>query len=182
MVRDGGTPVIENKVSGLFQGPVDHNAGSVVNAVYDTTSPGNFALIGDSVFIQSPPNDGLLPEVNFIFGTGLLFYGVVVGGDQDGIYPETGDDFVFDVDDPAIVALSGDTVRVCTQGRCIAGLDNDGISYNVGDPLKAADGGQLVLATSGSLVVARALQQLDAVGGFSIGFIAVDIQREGILP
>jgi len=169
----------ENKFFGLFQGPVDHNASSVINAIFDVVITTRVAIIGEAVFwrrFTSQP-DEILPQVLRV-GVENSFYGIIVGGDQDGIYPRTGDDF-FLVD--TIAALPGGNVRVCTQGRCIAFVDNQGQSYNVGDPLMARNG-HLIPATTGDLVVARALQKLDAVGIESFAFIAVDVQREGILP
>jgi len=177
--------VSENKFFGLWQGPIDHDASTVINAIYDTTDPTNFAVMGDSVFIQTS-NDKLLPEVNFVGSTQqeFLFYGILVGGDKDGIYPTAGDTPFASSDTDFTIAFSGDTVRVCTQGRCVAAIDNEVTSYNVGDPLKAERGGDLRKATSGSLVVARALQKLDATFDSNrlFSYMAVDIQREGILP
>ena len=87
---------------------------------------------------------------------------------------------------PQLVATSGDAVRVCTQGRCIATVQtqaSDGGAIAIGDPLTASAGGTLVIAdASGDLVVARALQSapLD-LGSGNVSYIAVDVQREGFL-
>jgi len=99
--------VSENKFFGLWQGPIDHKASSVINAIYDTTDPTNFAIIGDSAFIQS--SNGLLPEVNFVstIPEEFLFYGILVGGDTDGIYPVKGESILIDNDGPEVIAFSG---------------------------------------------------------------------------
>ncbi len=108
--------ISENKFFGLWQGPVDHNASSVVNAIYDTSDPVNFAVIGCTVFIQTS-SKGLLPEVNFIdnMAQEFLFYGILVGGDIDGIYQVSGGTLLTNDEGPDVVALSGDGVKVCTQ-------------------------------------------------------------------
>ncbi len=178
--------VINNKFQGLWQGSVDHKASSVINAIYDTTDPDNFALIGDAVFIQSPTNNEILPEVNVVVTSPqrLLFYGIIVGGDKEGIYPSTGDTVTFDLNSTELVALPGETVRVCTQGRCIARVATQVTfgAINVGNPLSPRSGGELIQSFSGEPVVARAVQDEPINPAAGVSFIAVDIHREGILP
>jgi len=178
--------VINNKFQGLWQGPVDRKSSSVINAIYDTTDPDNFALIGDAVFIQPPTNDEILPEVNVVATSPqrLLFYGIIVGGDKEGIYPSTGDTITFDINSAQLVGLPGDTIRVCTQGRCIARVATQ-VSFgaiNVGDPLSPRGVGELILSFSGEPVVARAVQDEPINPSGGVSFITVDIQREGIFP
>jgi len=182
--------VTDNKVKGLAQGPIKNfNASRVVNAIYDSNPGGFVALIGCPVFVQPPAgNDAalhILPEVNSVVSSSDGFFGILVGGVNKGIYPPTG---VFLPLDPeltsiSLVAAPGGTVRVCTQGICIANVNTQFDSYDIGDPLKAEDS-HLFPASSGAQVVARVLQPL--VGGSgevgSFAFIAVDVQREGILP
>ncbi len=160
-----------NFYSGLFRGPIDHNASSVINAV---ANDGIF--VGESVELSTstlPPSE-LLPRVESHGGMG--FYGVAVGGDADGVYADS--------DTPTAAneaASAGEGVVVVTQGRCLALVDGDGGEILIGSPLTIAMEKTLELAdASTDLVVARALQPLAAASG--INLIAIDIQREGPLP
>jgi len=160
-----------NFYSGLFRGPIDHNASSVINAV---ANDGIF--VGESVELSTstlPPSE-LLPRVESHGDMG--FYGVAVGGDADGVYADS--------DTPTAAneaASAGEGVVVVTQGRCLALVDGDGGEILIGSPLTIAMEKTLELAdASTDLVVARALQPLAAASG--INLIAIDIQREGPLP
>lgn len=128
--------ISENKFFGLWQGPVDHNASSVVNAIYDTSDPVNFAVIGCTVFIQTS-SKGLLPEVNFIdnMAQEFLFYGILVGGDIDGIYQVSGGTLLTNDEGPDVVALSGDGVKVCTQEPAWLFYSNTGVEIGYDIPV-----------------------------------------------
>lgn len=161
-----------NFYSGLFRGPIDHNASSVINAIAN-----DLIIVGESVELVALPSPTaeLLPRIESHGGTG--FYGVAVGGDADGIYA---DDDTPTTENEAAVAGQG--VVVVTQGRCLALVDAPITAIVPGSPLTITAGGKtLELAdASGELVVARALQPLDTMDGLSL--IAVDVQREDELP
>lgn len=177
-----------NAYLGLWEGPIDNKASSVVNAIFDKEHGENM-IIGDAVHLQPPKPDELLPRVDFIFDAGdiLLFYGIAVGGDLGGIYPVAGGGFnpiPGETDFSTSVANeSGEGVRICTQGRCIARVGATSSDVNIGDPLTSNADATLVLATSGQPVFARALQfKAQKTTSIRESYIAVDIQREGTLP
>lgn len=161
-----------NKYSGLFRGPIDHDASSVINAV-----AADFIITGESVELSTttPPPSELLPRVESHGGTG--FYGVAVGGDLDGIYA-----FSDSSQPDNEAAVAGQAVVVVTQGRCLALVEAPVTNIVPGSPLTIAGSGKtLELADdSGELVVARALQSLTTAEGVSL--IAIDVQREDKLP
>lgn len=177
-----------NSFIGLWQGSVDSNASSVINAILNDS----ILLVGDVVRLLGPL-EGLLPTV--AAGDNPSAFGVAVAGDQDGIYGE-GREPADEAIDPnefgTLAALRGDTVRVCTQGRCLAKVVNQTTSQlEVGTPLTGLrDAGNNIFAAfgvlvAGSEVLARLLQPVDA--GISPSepatrIAAVDIQREGIAP
>jgi len=170
---------LSNEYIGLAQGPIEHEASSIVNAVCGDAS----LKIGDAVrllpvgsgvgFTQT---DDVLPRVGLADSFGSEAYGIVVGGDFEGIYR----DGIVNLDSNnlalgLVVSFFGDGVRVCVQGRCLALVD--GIftgSINVGDPLTSTSFG-LVNAIDGSQVITRALQPASKANSI----IAVDVKREG---
>ncbi len=183
--------VILNAYSGLSQGPIDHDASSVINVIFDNPDENEFIIIGSTLFIKLPPPNELLPSVDFIFSVpqSLLFYGIAVGGVRKGIYPNlnTSTDVVFTRLGLTTVALEGEVLRLCTQGRCIAevGVLTPTVpQIFIGDPLTpSASGSNLIKAESGDSVVARALQDtIPNTVAENLQYIAVDLQREGILP
>ncbi len=180
-----------NHFTGLWQGPIDNNASSVINAVADLENPSRWISIGDALFVKEPNPDELLPNVFYVNSAlnSQKFIGIAVGGDAKGIYADAGDlvgkNSIDNVDTIATDTQLG--VRVCTQGRCIARVVTNGIGdINIGDVLTPTGGpeGTLRLSTlSGDNLVARALQI--ALEGEPVGpdqYIAVDVQREGLLP
>ena len=173
---------LSNEYLGLSQGPIDHNASSVINVICGDSD----LQIGETVILLpegtgvgfTQPED-LLPRVGRTKIYGSQIYGVVVGGDFEGIY----DDGLISLDSNNIalgltVAFFGSGVRVCIQGRCLALSDGDTLApINTGDSLTSSVIG-LVLAREGQAVSAIALQptsQADSI-------IAIDIQREGKIP
>ena len=179
--------VTGNSYSGLWEGPIDHEASSVINAVVNPLDDNDFVFVGEAVRLTASTTKELLPAVTFT-NSGLDCYGIVVGGDNSGIYPSTGEVFVFDEASaiPHIAGYSGQGVSVVTQGRCIARMTTVppiGSAINIGDPLTSTDNGELTANVSnGDDIVARALQSAPADGNTGdIRFIAIDFQREGIL-
>ena len=154
-----------NLFPGLARGPIDHEASSVINAV------ANEAIdMGAAVSLVAEPSTEILPRVEVGDSQGEALYGIVVGGDTDGIYG-TGADSTDDTTRAANAA--GQAVVVVTQGRCLAKIDG---TISLGDPLTASAAGGLEVAAAADEVIAIALQA--AADG---DIAAVDVQRQGIL-
>ena len=168
-----------NLFEGLWEGPIDNKASSIINAIAD--SP---ILIGESLEFVAPPAGEILPRVNNIRSIGRnILYGIGIGGDAGGTYPISAIGFGTGFDFSAIIAFGGQAVRVCTQGRCIARVKTQTNAINAGDLLTPNPTSELILATPGRPFVARALQsipQIITLGAFQ--YMAVDIHREGKLP
>jgi len=170
--------IISNNYLVLSQGPINNESSSIINAVCGDSS----LLIGDVVrllplgtgegFTQS---DDILPRVGIPDSLGTTSYGIVVGGDFEGVYS----DGVLNLDSNnlalgAVTSFFGDGVRICTQGRCLALANNLTGSISIGDKLTSSTSG-LVKAFGGDEIIATALQSTSDVNNI----IAVDIQREG---
>jgi len=170
---------LSNEYLGLAQGPIEHEASSIVNATCGASS----LKIGDIVGILPKGTgigftqaDDLLPRVGKIsFVTGG--YGIVVGGDFEGVYSNG----VIDLDSNnlalgLIVSFFGDGVRVCIQGRCLALADGTlNGAINVGDGLIPTPTGLVKTTVLDNRVIARALQSTSKANSI----IAVDVKREG---
>jgi len=164
---------LTNQYPGLARGPIDHNASSVINVIAN-----GVITMGSAVKLTTTiPTAEILPRVEEI--TSSLTeetYGIVVGGDTDGIY---GDGSAASDDSTRAAASAGQAVVVVTQGRCLARVEST-VDIAVGDELGASTGegtGVLKLAVTTNRVIARALQPITAN---ELGIIAVDVQREGI--
>jgi len=170
-----------NQFTGLWNGPIDKNASSVINAIYAPVDPTIQLFIGSPVNLIAPTDNTILPNVDLLNETIDIekFYGIAVAGDKDGIYPNSGSGFF----PGSLIAEIGDGVRVCTQGRCVARLRTLNFSINIGDPLTPVgnDSDSLEPAESGDFVVARSLVELPQADP-SLVMGPVDIQREGSLP
>jgi len=174
--------VFTNEYEGLAQDSIDHIASSIINAVCGDSS----LLIGDVVKLLpagtgtgfTQPED-VLPRIGIVDDLLDDAYGVVVGGDLEGIYSDG-----IDIADGLVVSFFGGGVRVCTQGRCVARIFPETNSINVGDPLIInPTNTSLQVAIPGLGIIARALQSLSQ--NFSVDdvtFAAIDIQREAALP
>ena len=159
-----------NQFTGLARGPIDHNASSVINVIANEA-----ITMGSAVaLVTSIPTDEILPRVDETDATTDVTYGIVVGGDTDGIY---GDGTAATDDSTRAAASAGQGVVVVTQGRCLARVLG-ALTLVPGDPLTpTATAGVLTKAAAGAeLVVARALQ---TVTDTDTDIIAVDVQREG---
>lgn len=136
---------------------------------------GNFVKVGPQESSTSFTSvEDLLPRVGVVNDLGEQAYGIVVGGDFEGIYddgviPINSDNLALGI----IVSFFGEGVRICTRGRCLA-LASAPIS--VGDKLTASPIG-LVNANGGN-IIATALQPATELNSI----IAVDIKREGFIP
>jgi len=164
----------------LSQGAINEKeSSSIINAICGDSS----LKIGDTVrllplgtgegFTQA---DDLLPRVGLVNENevGSSSYGIVVGGDFEGVYSADPNADILSVG--LVASFFGDGVRICTQGKCLAFADGTitGI-INIGDGLTSTDSG-LVPALGTHRVIARALQSTSIANSI----IAVDVQREGI--
>ena len=166
-----------NKYLGLARGPIDNNASTIVNAICGDEN----LAIGDNVrilplgtgtgFTQS---DDLLPRVGKVDEFGGGGYGVVVGGDFEGVYSDGVIDTA-DLSSGIIVSFFGDGVTLCIQGRCLA-LANGALTnpIEIGDTLTPSPTG-LADGLNGNQIFARALESTSVANSI----IPVDIQREG---
>lgn len=156
-----------NFYPGLARGPIDHEASSVINSIANESLD-----MGATVVLIDPPTTELLPRVENGDAITELGYGIVVGGDVDGIY---GDGSASSDDTTRAANAAGQGVVVVTQGRCLAKVTGD-----------IPTGTRLAVSTTGTLQIAIATQSTIAVslqdtGGVGDHIIAVDVQREGIV-
>lgn len=170
---------LTNQYLGLSQDPIDHNASSIINAVCGNST----LLIGDAVKLLPvgigvgfTQNDDLLPRIGLADNPDDPIYGIVVGGDFEGIYR----DGTINLDannlaEGIIVSFFGDGVRVCTQGRALALADGT-VPIGINNSLTASSNGLVKATTEGSSVIAIALQPTSVVNSI----IAVDVKREGL--
>ena len=160
-----------DKYPGLFDGAAD-SAAIVINAIANEAMD-----IGSPVNFVAPATGEIAPRVALIATNGHVG-GVVVGGDANGIWVDG-----TTTNDGSAAAAAGDTVKICTQGRCKVRVDGStgGASSNiaVGDPLCAGDvdGVAKLCVTAGDIVFARALQTSTAVQDA----ILCEVSQEGIL-
>ncbi len=134
--------------------------------------------MGDVVKLHSPiVSSEILPRVQITTSNTNKSYGIVVGGDLDGIYGDgvdTGEDF-------RATTSAGQGAVVVTQGRCLARVETTSGNIAVGELLVASDNTNGVLKqleANDEHVIAIALQASTSSSSFDI--MAVDVQREGI--
>lgn len=174
---------ITNKYFDLATGPLDVEASSIINgiAAQDGMSLGEvvgLAPIGGG--ITQTPVGSLLPRFERTVASEDPGFGVIVGGDLDGVYangsvPVNSAGFPLE----SIVANRGDGIRVCIQGRCLAQVDGLTTGNIVpGDNLSADKGIYVKQSSTGTATKAIALQSTTVDNSI----IAVDIQREGGFP
>ena len=158
-----------NNYLGLSRGAFPRDQVTVINARAAAA-----IFNGDGVVLAAPGTDELRPSVTPSTGTTDEMYGIVVGGDADGIYSADG---TRTSPDNSAATAAGQTVEVCTQGRCLANVDGSGSPISIGSALiGSATSGVLVVAATTGRVIARALQASSAADDI----ILVDVQREGI--
>ncbi len=159
-----------NKFLGLARGAFPRDQVTVINAIAAAA-----IFNGDAVELSAPGTDELRPRVTPTTGVTDETYGIVVGGDADGVYS---DDGTRASPDNSAATAAGQTVEVCTQGRCLANVDGSGTPIALGDDLGASVGSGILLSpVATNRVIARALQTSSAANDI----ILVDVQREGIL-
>ncbi len=156
-----------NLYPGLARGEIGpRDANTVINIIANETN----MEMGGCVKLAAPPSTELLPRADKVDTLGEDAYGIIVGGDNDGIY---GDGGASPADNTTKASLLvGDAIVVVTQGRCLARIAENCV---LGDELGASAAGDLSLADAASnMVLAVALQ-----AGSAGDIIAVDVQREG---
>jgi len=153
-----------NLYPGLARGPLDHKSSSVINIIANESLD-----MGASVALVAQPASEILPRVDEADAQGEESYGIVVGGDVDGIYG-TGADSTDDTTRASNAAGQG--IVICTQGRCLAKIDG---TITLGAALTVSAAGGLEAATTGDYIIAKALQA--AADG---DIAAVDVARGGI--
>jgi hypothetical protein len=154
-----------NLYTGLSTGPIDADA-NVINAIADEA-----IHIGDPVILVAAGTGELLPRVEPNGTQGAFCYGVVVDGDGDGRY-DAGARGTSEL----VAAAAGDTVVVCTRGRCIVRVNGSTAAILMASKLTLdAVDGKAELGVAADEIFARALQA--ATGNEDL--IACDVQREG---
>ena len=155
-----------NEFQGLARGPIDHNASSVINAI-----SADIIDMGSAVKLSATGLTELLPRVIEIANELTdETYGIVVGGDNDGIYGD-GTKNTGLVTTNLASNKEGDAVVVVTQGRCLARVETT-VEILLGDQLGAtaigSGTGALSKAVSTNRVIARALQPVGARKGSAV--------------
>lgn len=155
-----------NLYPGLARGPIDHISSSLINIVANEVD----MEMGGCVKLATPPSTELLPRADKGDAVTDKGYGIIVGGDNDGIY---GDGGASPADNTTKASrLAGDAIVICTQGRCLARIAEN---VTLGDALSMSAAGDLQLAdTATHFIIAIAL-----LAGSSGDIIPVDVQREG---
>lgn len=159
-----------NLYPGLARGTIGpRDANTVLNMIANETDIEMGSIVKGDLTVETTE---LLPRADKNDNSGEIVYGIVAGGDNDGIY---GDGATTPTDDTTKATLAvGDALEVVTQGRCLARISE---ATTVGAPLSAdgnAVSGLELADTVGDMIIARALQ-IGADGDI----IAVDVQREG---
>lgn len=161
-----------NQFPGLARGPIDHEASSLINV----TAKGKIDM-GSAVFLvdETIPSSAIFPRVeqSIISSGSNQVYGIAVGGDTDGIYGDGSASA--DEDDRFVAAQDGESVVVCTQGRCLAKI-NSPTGAGIGGDLIAHSDGTLRAAITGSFIIAKSLF---TTASNAEDMILVDIQRIG---
>ncbi len=159
-----------DKYQGLFDGAAD-SAASVINAIADEA-----IVIGAPVVAVAPPTGEINPRVEPTTEDDLFIAGVVVGGDANGIWVDG-----TTANDGEAASAAGESVKVCTTGRCKVRVDGStgGANSNIaiGDPLSAGIDEIAQRAVASDFVFARALQTSTA----STDAILCEVTLEGIL-
>lgn len=156
-----------NLYPGLARGTIGGRAANTeINIIANETN----MEMGGCVKLAAPPATELLPRADKVDSAGQDAYGIIVGGDNDGIY---GDGGASPADNTTKASLAvGDAIVVCTQGRCLARISE---ACTLGAKLAGDATGDLQLADlAGDDIIATALQ-----AGSAGDIIAVDVQREG---
>lgn len=156
---------------GLFDGAAD-SAASVINAIADEA-----IVIGAPVIVVAAATGEVNPRVEPTTDGTLYISGVVVGGDANGIWVDG-----TIANDGNSADAAGESVKVCTNGRCKVRVDGStgGVNSNIaiGDPLSCGATDEIAQrAVASDYVFARALQATIGVQDA----ILCEVTLEGIL-
>tara|TARA_R100001369_G_scaffold71481_1_gene99383 strand:- start:163 stop:642 length:480 start_codon:yes stop_codon:yes gene_type:complete len=155
-----------NLYPGLARGPIDHKSSSVINIIANEVD----MEMGGCCKLAAAASAELLPRADKVDTAGQDAYGIIVGGDNDGIFGSGGASLADNTTKAS--RLVGDGIVVVTQGRCPARI---GENCTLGAKLAGDGSGDLQLAdASGDDIIATALQ-----AGTAGDIIIVDVQREG---
>ena len=156
---------------GLSHGNHNRKASSVINAISDGA-----IQVGSSVELVSPATSELLPRVSTTSTISSDLYGIVVSGDNDGIYNDGSA-----TTNPKFMASikAGQTVQVCVFGLCLARIDSTSASSVVmQSPLgQSSVEGVLTFFASGSTPILAILLQSTTPSGL-IDVVSVIVQRQ----
>jgi len=159
-----------DKYAGIFDGAAD-SAASVINAIADEA-----IVIGAPVIAVAAATGEVSPRVEPTTDGTLFIAGVVVGGDSNGIWVDG-----TIANDGNAADAAGESVKVCTTGRCKVRVDGStgGANSNIaiGDPLSCGIDEIAQRAVASDFVFARALQTSTA----STDAILCEVTLEGIL-
>lgn len=160
-----------DKYAGIFDGAADPSA-MVINAIADEAIE-----IGAPVIAVAAGTGEINPRVEPTTDGTLYVAGVVVGGDANGIWV---DGTV--ANDGNAADAAGESVKVCTRGRCKVRVDGStgGANSNIaiGDPLSCGGSDEVAQrAVASDFVFGRALQTSTA----STDAILCEVTLEGIL-
>jgi hypothetical protein len=159
-----------DKYTGLYDGAAD-SAALVINAIADEAIE-----IGSPLITVAAATGELSPRVEPTADGTLFIAGVCVGGDNNGIWVDG-----TTANDGSAASAAGESVKVCTRGRCKVRVDGStgGANSNIaiGDPLSASIDGVAQRAVASDFVFARALQVSTAVQDA----ILCEVTLEGIL-
>ena len=159
-----------DKYAGIFDGAAD-SAASVINAIADEAIE-----IGAPVIAVAAATGEVNPRVEPTTDGTLFVAGVVVGGDANGIWVDG-----TTANDGNAADAAGESVKVCTTGRCKVRVDGStgGANSNIaiGDPLSCGIDEIAQRAVASDFVFGRALQTSTA----STDAILCEVTLEGIL-
>ncbi len=156
-----------NLYPGLARGEIGpRDANTVLNIIANETD----MEMGGVAKLAAPPSTELLPRADKTDAITDLGYGIIVGGDNDGIFGTGGASPADDTTKASL--LVGDAIVIVTQGRCPARISE---ATTIGAALSPDANGDLQLAdTATHNILCIALQ-----AGSAGDIIAVDVQREG---
>lgn len=160
-----------DKALGIFDGAAGAEA-LVVNYIADEAIE-----IGAPVIPVAAGTGEIYPRVEPTTDGTLAIVGVVVGGDNNGIWVDG-----TTANDGEAASAAGESVKVCTKGRCKVRVDGStgGANSNIaiGDPLSCSGNDEVAQrAVSGDFVFGRALQTSTAF----TDAILCEVTLEGIL-
>ena len=76
-----------NLYPGLARGPLDHKSSSVINMIANETNMEMGEPVKGDLTVETTE---LLPRADKTDTAGELLYGIIIGGDNDGIYGSGG--------------------------------------------------------------------------------------------